>query len=125
MSLAARIAAAALAASLAACGGDDDSGAADASASADAESALTWTSFAGDFFETFCHECHGPGDTLRDYSVLSMVRAEMDTIKCGVSKDALANCTVNPSMFPIGNGPKPTDTERDMLVQWLDEGAVE
>jgi uncharacterized membrane protein len=112
-------------ASATACGGDDDGGTADAAGAIDAEPALTWNSFADGFFETFCHECHGPGDALRDYSVLSMVQAEMATIKCGVSKDTLPNCTVNAAMFPIGNGAKPTDAERDMLVQWIDEGAVE
>ena len=119
------IAVAALLTCLTACGSDDGDADPDAAAATDASVSLTWNSFAADFFETYCHDCHGPGDVLRDYSAIAMVRAEMAKIRCGVSRQALGGCTINPSMFPIGTGPKPTDGERDMLVQWIDEGALE
>lgn len=104
-----------------ACGGDrgDDDGsgvAADAMAgSIDAQSSPTWESFAEGFFETYCWACHGPGDPLRDYSQLSMVRAEMSVISAGIDSE----------QFPIGDGPMPTRDERDRLIQWIEAGAPE
>lgn len=112
---------------IAASGCGDDSGATsfDARAVDDAAPAPTWNNYARAFFESYCHGCHGPGDALRDYSQLSMVRAEQDTIACGVALDVRPDCTVNPGMFPVGNGPKPSADERAKLVQWIDSGAVE
>lgn len=109
-----------------ACGGDsDEPGSADAASTSDASPALSWTSFGDDFFTRYCHDCHGAGDTLRDYSQLSMVRAEMDKIRCGVSAVSLSGCSIPARQFPIGTGPMPTDAERGSLVQWIDEGAIE
>jgi uncharacterized membrane protein len=92
-------------------------------ASADAAAADTWESFALGFVTTYCHECHGPGDSLRDYSLLETVRGEEDKIRCGVSTVSLQNCTISPRQFPIGNGAMPTDAERLRLVQWIEAGA--
>ena len=93
------------------CGGDDSSseeGAADAAAPT-----LTWANFAEEFMTTYCYECHGPGDTLRDYSLQDMVRGESASIRAGIIS----------SQFPIGDGPFPSQAERDQLVEWLDDGA--
>jgi hypothetical protein len=110
---------------LAACG-DDATPAAD---EPDAQVGPTWTSFAANFLETYCHECHGPGDNLRDFSLLDMVRSEAAAIRCGVAPASaqLADCQGLPAaeQFPIGGGPKPTEQERAMLVQWIDDGAPE
>ncbi len=111
-----------------ACGDDSAPGAADAAsidAATDAAVPPTWTNFAESFMETYCQACHGPGDALRDYALLSMVRAEMDKIRCGVSPIALPNCTIPAKQFPVGNGPMPDDTARNRLVQWIDDGAPE
>lgn len=110
--------------SLASCGDDASMSSADAGP-VDAVPPPTWTNFASGFMETYCHACHGPGDALRDYSQLSMVRAEMDKIRCGVSPTALPGCTIPARQFPVGNGPKPSDDERNALVQWIDDGALE
>jgi len=108
------------------CGDDGQSSQADATpTSSDAATADTWTNFAEQFFVTYCQDCHGPGDTLRDYSVLSMVKAEQDKIRCGVSATTLANCTISAGMFPVGSGPKPDAAARARLVKWIDDGALE
>ena len=77
----------ALTLALGACSSDSDSqDAPDAqAATVDAQSADTWENFALGFFTTYCHECHGPGDTLRDYSLLETVRGEESKIQCGVA----------------------------------------
>ena len=102
---------------LAACGGEDDGGggAADAPGAAGDAAAPTWTSFARGFFETYCFECHGPGDALRDFSLLEMVRAEATTIRAGIES----------GQFPIGDGPFPTSEERARLIAWIDSGTPE
>ncbi len=112
---------------VAACGDDESSaGQADATPSVDAPpAALSWTNFASQFFQTYCQACHGPGDASRDYSLLADVRAELEDIKCGVSPTMLPNCVVPAGQFPVGTGPKPSEQERNQLVQWIDEGAIE
>ncbi len=111
------------------CSGDDDgSPAADAAGSVDAAAAVTWSGFASGFFETYCTACHGPGDALRDYSQLEMVRAEANTIRCGVAPEAVSGCEgagVAPGQFPVGGGPKPSDAERWDIVSWIDDGTPE
>lgn len=111
---------------VAACGGGDG-GSADAPAAAADTAAAgdTWTSFGAGFTDTYCAECHGAGDPLRDYSVLAMVRAEAATIRCGVSPVELSGCSVPARQFPIGDGPKPDDETRTRFVEWLDAGAPE
>ncbi len=109
---------------LAGCSSDSDSeGAPDAQVAADAQSADTWESFALGFFTSYCHECHGPGDSLRDYALLDTVRGEESKIQCGVATVILDGCSISPRMFPIGNGAMPTDAERTRLVQWIEAGA--
>jgi mono/diheme cytochrome c family protein len=83
--------------------------------SVDADTGPTWTSFAADYFETYCLQCHGPGDVLRDYSDLAMVRAESARIRSGTAS----------GQFPIGSGPFPSDEQRDLLVAWIDAGTPE
>jgi hypothetical protein len=58
------------------------------------------------FFETYCWECHGAGDPLRDYTLLSAVMAESVSIRCGVTPNALSDCTgfPPPAQFPIEFG---------------------
>ena len=108
---------------LSACSSDSDENASpDAQVSPDAPSADTWESFGLDFFTTYCHECHGPGDTLRDYSLLETIRGEQSKIQCGVATVSLEGCTISPRMFPIGNGAMPSDAERMRLVQWIEAG---
>lgn len=91
----------------------------------------TWTSYAKGFFETYCWECHGPGDTKRDYSLYSVVVQEKDPIACGVATTKLASCGSfpPPKQFPIDNAgasnPKPSDAERERLIAWLEAGAPE
>lgn len=87
----------------------------------------TWLSFANGFFTTYCHACHGPGDQLRDYSLLTEVMGESAKIRCGtaVTRPADCNGAPGPKQFPIGNGPKPSDAERDRLVAWIDAGLPE
>ena len=109
-----------------ACGSTDQVSAdAGESASIDAMQQDRWSTFAADFFEVYCHECHGPGDSLRDYSLLTTVTSERDKIRCGVSPSSLSGCTISARQFPVGSGPKPTDEDRMRLVEWLDSGAPE
>lgn len=116
-----------LAAGLAGCGGDDDNTAHPdtVAATPDAPAGPTWTSFASGFTTSYCAECHGAGDPLRDLTVLAMVRAEQDKIRCGVSAVALDGCAIPAAQFPIGDGPFPSADERADLVLWIDEGAPE
>ena len=112
---------------IAACESDDTEAAADAAVAPqiDAADQDTWTSFASGFFESYCQECHGPGDSLRDYSLLPTVHSETAKIRCGVSADSLTGCTIPARQFPIGAGPTPTDDERMRLVKWIEDGARE
>jgi hypothetical protein len=99
-------------------GGDDDDIAVTPDAAADTPDAPpppTWTNFAQSFFEVYCHACHGPGDALRDYSLLAEVQAEATAIRAGVDS----------GQFPIGTGPKPSRDERDRLILWIDGGLPE
>src|SRR6185436_15384914 len=45
----------------------------------------TWSNFAMGFFATYCIECHGAGDTMRDYSTIDDVKLEQAEIRCGVA----------------------------------------
>ena len=90
--------------------------------------APTWDNFASEFMETYCWECHGPGDTLRDYSVLAMVMAESNSIRCGTApvRLKLKGCEGEPSaeQFPVGAN-LPGDDQRTRLVEWIDAGMPE
>ena len=110
------------------CSGGDDVGASDAVEGADAREAVTWSSAAAGFFETYCHECHGPGDVLRDYSQLEAVRREAGVIRCGVAPEAVSGCEASgpdPGQFPVGSGPRPSEAERWHLVSWIEAGTPE
>jgi cytochrome c553 len=89
----------------------------------------TWDNFAQGFFATYCVACHDDdkkGVATRDYHLLANVIKEKAEIACGVSSAAewtKRGCTAPPArQFPIGNGAKPTDAERDRLVRWIDSG---
>jgi hypothetical protein len=103
--------------------GGDSTG--DSSGESTGAAAPTWAGFGAAFFETYCWECHGPGDALRDYSVLENVMAESASIRCGTSSPSnpAPDCAGEPpaGQFPIGDN-LPTDEERDMLVEWIDAG---
>ena len=88
----------------------------------------TWTSYAMGFFATYCVECHGAGDALRDYTTYEDVSAESAEIRCGVTAVDLSDCSgfPPPSQFPVDNAtasnPKPSDAERARLVAWIEAG---
>ena len=91
----------------------------------------TWQNYAMGFFQTYCVSCHNDdnaGDADRDFHVLSIVIGEKAKIACGLTKSesdwATRGCSGAPAarMFPIGNGPKPSDQERDRLIAWIDAG---
>jgi hypothetical protein len=79
----------------------------------------------------FCVSCHNDdnaGVATRDYHLLANVTKEKAAIACGVSPPATftqRGCMGAPAarQFPVGNGPKPTDAQRDRLVRWIDSGA--
>ncbi len=92
----------------------------------------TWSSYAQGFFQTYCVECHGAGNTQRDYTTIHDVLRDQLEIRCGVASTKLVDCVASfppQKQFPIDNAsktnPKPTDAERDRLVQWLEAGAPE
>lgn len=98
----------------------------DAAASDAMGAAPKWTSFAQQFFATYCVHCHGPGNTKRDYSQDAQVQRDAMLIACGVTPgpQPLAGCPAAPApaQFPVGNGPFPTDDERNELVAWIAAG---
>jgi hypothetical protein len=114
-----------------ACGGGgaiSDGGAPDlAAAAADLAGAPapTYGNFAQSFFATYCVRCH-PSATgsPRDFTMFSVIQTNSHDIACGVSPTALAGCSGNPApgQFPIGNGPFPSDGERNRLVAWIQAG---
>jgi hypothetical protein len=100
---------------------------AQASSAADlAVPVYTWTNGASAFFTKYCVPCHHPGGAAQqqDFSQLSQVMANSATIRCGVATTQQSGCgaTPTPRQFPIGNGPKPTDLEREAIVAWIDAG---
>ncbi|HET6281405.1 MAG TPA: hypothetical protein VFH73_10570 [Polyangia bacterium] len=91
-----------------------------------------WDNFAKGFFTSFCVSCHNDdnsGTATRDYHMMANVVKEKVMIGCGVAKSA-ADATARgcaagsprPKQFPVGNGAKPTDAERDRLLRWIDAG---
>jgi len=88
----------------------------------------TWNNFGEAFFESYCWECHGAGDKLRDYTMLTAVMAESASIRCGTAPASAPadNCGGMPpaGQFPIGAN-VPTDEERATLVAWIDAGLPE
>jgi hypothetical protein len=91
----------------------------------------TWASWGQGFFSKYCVECHSSSDPKGlDFTQHSIVTANKDTIRCGVSvqQDQSWNCAAFPpaKQFPIsdssGTNPKPTDAERDRAVAWIAAG---
>ena len=109
---------------------EDSTTDADGTSSSDSggQAAPTWNSFAMAFFEAYCWECHGPGDTLRDYSVLTEVMEEANAIRCGTAplSDPPMGCEGEPpaEQFPVGSN-VPSADERSTLVEWIDAGLPE
>jgi hypothetical protein len=88
----------------------------------------TWASWGLNFFSTYCVECHSASDPQGlDFGVQSIVAANRDAIKCGVcvAQQPSWNCPASPpaKQFPISNGsgsnPKPSDADRDRVVDWI------
>jgi hypothetical protein len=89
----------------------------------------TWANFGQAFFASYCTSCHSPTGTdpgPKDFTMYSSVLANAPEIRCGVAvtQDAAWMCAAfpPPKQFPVGTGPKPTDAERDRLVQWIGAG---
>lgn len=104
---------------------------ASASAGTAAASGDTWDSYAQGFFAEYCVSCHNDdqmGDAARDFHLRAAVDAESSEIACGLSKStqdwSARGCTGFPParQFPIGNGAKPSDADRDRLIAWIDAG---
>ncbi|MFK8001965.1 MAG: hypothetical protein AB8H86_20385 [Polyangiales bacterium] len=92
----------------------------------DAGPADTYESFAMEFMTTYCVECHGAGSARRDYTTIDDIRRDMVNIRCGVSAEALDDCSGSPPprQFPVGSGPSPSDEERGRLVDWIEGGLL-
>jgi hypothetical protein len=107
--------------------GDGSSGEAGGNPSAD-----TWASFGMGFMVKYCVSCHNDdnaGVTTRNYRMLTAVMREKVEIACGTAKSAAdrtaRGCgatSPRARQFPVGNGAKPTDEERDRLLRWIDAG---
>ena len=95
-------------------------------------SADTWASFGMGFMVKYCVSCHNDdnaGVTTRNYRMLTAVMREKVEIACGTAKSAADRTArgcgaTSPGarQFPVGNGAKPTDEERDRLLRWIDAG---
>lgn len=108
-------------------GSGGSAGSAGGSGATDGGTADTYANFADGFFTKYCVSCHGPTttDQARDYSSMTDITRDHAEIACGVATTALSGCSaypVSPGQFPIGTGPKPTNTERDRLVAWIQAG---
>lgn len=87
----------------------------------------TWTTFAGEWFGTYCVECHEAAVSARDYANYPGVLPDIAEIRCGVTPVALPECSgfPPPGQFPVGTGAKPDDMSRQRLVDWIDAGYAE
>lgn len=92
----------------------------------------TWVSWGAGFFTKYCVECHDAADPKGlNFGDQAAVVANRDAIRCGVcvSQDPAWGCPAVPpaKQFPIsdpsGSNPKPTDAERDRVVDWIAAGA--
>ena len=88
----------------------------------------TWTNFGQQFFATYCVECHGAGNAMRDYTTLAGVNANAAEVRCGTAPVLEPTCSgfPPPNQFPIPNGtnsnPKPSAADRARVVAWIDAG---
>ncbi|HKY35814.1 MAG TPA: hypothetical protein VJN18_07745 [Polyangiaceae bacterium] len=94
----------------------------------------TWGNFAKGFMEMYCVSCHNDdnaGSADRNYHMLAVVRSESENIACGLAKSqevwSARACSGSPParQFPIGNGAKPQDADRDRILAWFDAGMLE
>lgn len=96
-----------------------------ADAGGDGQVADTYQNFAKAFFQQYCVSCHAPnGSATPDLTQYANIVLYKATIRCGVATHQLSGCGISPApeQFPIGSGPKPTSTERNRLVAWIDAG---
>ncbi len=95
------------------------------------EAVDTWDNFAQDFFVSYCGPCHeeggaGAGGGL--YANLEDVMEDADPIACGTTlseqyrEERGCNYGRSAGQFPAGNGPQPTEEERERLIAWIDAG---
>lgn len=92
------------------------------------EPAPTWNGFAQQFFVDYCTVCHSQtGQATADFNELDVVRLRLNAIRCGTAPELLPNCEGEhpPGWFPIGNGPKPSEAERWLMVDWCEAGGPE
>lgn len=92
----------------------------------------TWAGWAAGFFTTYCVECHNASDPKGlSFGSQAVVVANRDAIRCGVCVAQLPawGCPASPAakQFPIsdasGSNPKPSDAERERVVDWITAGA--
>jgi hypothetical protein len=108
----------------------DSGGSNDSSPSTDGiTTADSWANYAAGFFTAYCTSCHNQRDTTgRDYNIQANVAKDKTSMRCGVAavQDASWSCAASPvaRQFPIGSGPKPTDTERARIVAWISAGEL-
>lgn len=109
--------------------GDSASAADLAMGGGDAATGDTWANFGQGFFATYCTSCHSPNGSdpgSKDFTMYASVMANAPEIRCGVAvtQDAAWMCAAfpPPKQFPVGTGAKPTDAERNRLVQWISAG---
>lgn len=99
-----------------------DQGAA-GSADGGSNAVRTWSDGVEAFFAAYCVECHTTSP--KDFRVHADVAAASAAIRCGVAPTAQSGCGPWPParQFPVGSGPKPSDEERQLIVDWIDAGA--
>jgi hypothetical protein len=116
--------------------GGTDAGVADAgpdagAADAGVDAGDTWNSYAMGFFQSYCVSCHSPGGADpstgdKNFTQYASVVQYSAHIRCGVARTGTHqpswNCVESEEQFPIGTGPKPSGSERDRLVAWIDAG---
>ena len=107
--------------SFSACGGDDDDGGVDCSMST-----VTYTNFGESFFSNHCLECHDSAksgsdrnDAPDDVNFNSLEMVEMH------SSRVRARAGTGSSMPPSSAGSTPSQSERDMLAEWIECGLPE
>ncbi|MFT7579013.1 MAG: hypothetical protein ACI9MR_000675 [Myxococcota bacterium] len=92
---------------------------------ADTSTGPTWHGEIRQFMVTYCVECHDSGS--KDFRSLASVIAKKSPVRCGTAPTMQPGCGSwpPPNQFPVGNGPKPSVDERQMLVDWIDAGTPE
>lgn len=85
----------------------------------------TWFGGVRQFMADYCVACHSSGD--KDFRSYDSAVAKRAPIRCGVAPSTQPGCGAwpPPNQFPVGDGPKPSDSERQMIVDWVDAGTPE